>query len=87
MAQTNKNTTPETEKKQMPFTKKNYMWVVIGIVVLVIGMLLMIGGGSDDPDVFNEAMFNTRRLVIAPILILAGFGIEIYAIMLKDNKQ
>lgn len=73
------------EEKQMTFTKKNYLWVIIGIAVVAIGMLLMIGGGSSDPDVFNEAMFNARRLVVAPILILAGFGIEIYAIMLKNK--
>ena len=72
-----KNTASGTENKQMTFTKKNYLWVIIGIVVLAVGMILMIGGGSSDPDVFNEAMFNTRRLVVAPILILAGFIIEI----------
>lgn len=75
----------QKDEKQMTFTRKNYLWVIIGIAVAAIGMLLMIGGGSDDPDVFNEAMFNARRLIVAPILILAGFGIEIYAIMLKNK--
>lgn len=75
--------TDNQEKKQMPFNRGNYKWVLIGLAVLLIGFILMIGGGSDDPDVFNEGMFNFRRLTLAPILILAGFGIEFYAIMKK----
>lgn len=71
------------EQKQMPFNRDNYKWVLIGLAVLLIGFILMIGGGSDNPDVFNEGMFNFRRLTLAPILILAGFGIEFYAIMKK----
>lgn len=71
------------EKKQMPFNRYNYKWVLIGLAVLLIGFILMIGGGSDNPDVFNEGMFNFRRLTLSPILILAGFGIEFYAIMKK----
>lgn len=71
------------EKKQMPFNRDNYKWVLIGLVVLLLGFILMIGGGSDNPNVFNEGMFNFRRLTLAPILILVGFGIEFYAIMKK----
>lgn len=71
------------EQKKMPFNRDNYKWVLIGLAVLLIGFILMIGGGSDNPDVFNEGMFNFRRLTLAPILILAGFGIEFYAIMKK----
>lgn len=67
----------------MPFNRDNYKWVLIGLAVLLIGFILMIGGGSDNPDVFNEGMFNFRRLTLSPILILAGFGIEFYAIMKK----
>lgn len=75
--------TDNQEKKQMPFNRGNYRWVLIGLAVLLLGFILMIGGGSDNPDVFNEGMFNFRRLTLAPILILAGFGIEFYAIMKK----
>jgi len=75
--------TDNQQKKQMPFNRDNYKWVLIGLVVLLVGFILMIGGGSDNPDVFNEGMFNFRRLTLAPILILAGFGIEFYAIMKK----
>jgi hypothetical protein len=66
---------------KMPFGRDNYLWVLIGIAFILVGFLLMIGGGSDNPDVFNEAIFSFRRLTLAPILVLAGFGIEIYAIM------
>lgn len=85
MATNTKNSKPidNQEKKQMPFNRDNYKWVLIGLAVLVLGFILMIGGGSNDPDVFNESIFNFRRLTLSPILILAGFGIEFYAIMKK----
>ena len=73
--------------KQMPFGRDNYFWVIIGLAFLLVGFLLMIGGGSDDPDVFNEAIFNFRRLTLAPILVLTGFGIQIYAIMKKPKNK
>lgn len=77
----------EQEKKvQMPFGKDNYLWVIIGLLFILIGFLLMIGGGSDDPDVFNEAIFSFRRITLAPILVLIGFGIQFYAIMKKSKK-
>lgn len=72
---------------KMPFGRDNYLWVIIGIVFLLVGFLLMIGGGSEDPDVFNEAIFSSRRLTLAPILVLIGFGVEIYAIMKKPNDE
>lgn len=71
----------------LPFNRDNYKWVIIGLVFLLVGFLLMIGGGSDDPDVFNEAIFNFRRLTLAPILVLAGFGIQIYAIMKRPKNK
>ena len=72
---------------KMPFGRDNYLWVLIGIAFILVGFLLMIGGGSDNPDVFNEAIFSFRRLTLAPILVLAGFGIEIYAIMKKPKDE
>ena len=83
----NKNTTSEQEEVKMPFGRDNYLWVIIGLAFLIIGFLLMIGGGSDNPDVFNEAIFNFRRLTLAPILVLIGFGIQIYAIMKRPKKD
>lgn len=61
------------------------MFMIIGLVLIAIGYVLMAGGGSDDPNVFNDAIFNTQRLVFAPILVLAGFGVELYAIMTKSE--
>lgn len=77
----------DSDKNKMPFGRDNYVWVLIGIAFLIIGFLLMIGGGSNDPDVFNEAIFSFRRLTLAPILVLIGFGIEIYAIMKKPKDE
>jgi hypothetical protein len=71
----------------MPFGRDNYLWVLIGIAFILIGFLLMIGGGSNDPDVFNEAIFSFRRITLAPILVLIGFGVEIYAIMKKPKDN
>ena len=76
----------EKEKKPMPFGRENYKWVLIGLAFLLVGFLLMIGGGSDNPDVFNEGMFSFRRLTLAPILILIGFGIQFYAIMKRPKE-
>ncbi len=83
----NKQSTENEGMKQMPFGRDNYLWVIIGLAFLLVGFLLMIGGGSDDPDVFNEAIFNFRRLTLAPILVLTGFGIQIYAIMKKPKNK
>ncbi len=83
----NKNLKNEQEEVKMPFGRDNYLWVIIGLAFLLIGFILMIGGGSDDPDVFNEAIFNFRRLTLAPILVLIGFGIQIYAIMKRPKKD
>ncbi|MBO6025002.1 MAG: DUF3098 domain-containing protein [Bacteroidales bacterium] len=70
----------------MPFGKMNYIIVLIGIALIAIGFILMIGGGSSDPNVFNDQMFNPRRITIAPILVLAGFVVEIVAIFWKGKK-
>lgn len=69
------------------FKKKNYLWMVIGLIVIAIGFGLMAGGGSEDPAVFNEAIFSWRRIRLAPMLVLAGFGIEMYAILLNPDKK
>lgn len=73
----------ENKGMQFAFGRINYILMIAGLVVLLLGFILMIGGGSDNPDVFNMEIFNFQRLTLAPILILAGFAIEIYAIMKK----
>ena len=68
---------------EMPLTIKNYILLAVGLVVIIIGMVLMTGGGSDDPNVFNYDMFSWRRITLAPILIVGGFAFEIYALLKK----
>ncbi|RZJ57600.1 MAG: DUF3098 domain-containing protein [Flavobacterium sp.] len=63
------------------FEKVNYKILLIGIAVIALGFILMSGGGSDDPKVFSEAIFNFRRIRLAPTVVLIGFGITIYAIL------
>lgn len=76
----------EPEKKNtFVFGTFNYILMGVGIVVLLVGYILLSGGGSDDPNVFNEAMFDKRRLVAAPIMIVLGFVVEIFAIMLSPD--
>jgi hypothetical protein len=68
------------------FTRDNYMWMAIGIIVIAIGMVLMSGGASKDPAVFDrDSVYSTRRITVAPILILAGLVIEMYAIFKKPK--
>ena len=67
--------------------KKNFVLILIGLGIMILGYILLSGGGSDDPNAFNYDMFSFRRLVLAPVVILAGFGFEIYAIMKKPKKQ
>jgi hypothetical protein len=75
----------ETNKNTL-FGKQNLLWMLIGAVVIVLGFLLMAGGKNTDPNVFNEAeVYSTTRVTIAPLLIVAGLVIEIYAIMKKDK--
>ena len=75
------------KQREMPLTVANYKLMLIGLGIIILGFILMSGGGSDDPNVFNEAMFNFRRITLAPILVLAGFGFEIYAIMKKPKNK
>ena len=73
----------------MPLTARGLKYLLIGLVVMLSGIILMIGGGSDDPNVFNYAMFDFRRLVAAPVVILAGVAIMIIAIVKvpKEKKE
>jgi hypothetical protein len=77
----------ESIKSQFVFERKNYKFMLIGIAVIVLGFILMTGGGSDDPNVFNPEIYSWRRIRLAPALILIGFGIEVYAILLNPDKK
>ena len=69
------------------FGKKNYIIMIAGIVVILIGFALMLGGGSDDPTIFNEEIYNGRRIRVAPTVVLIGLAIEVYAIMANPSQE
>ena len=75
------------EENQVGFAlpKENYLYLAIGFVIILIGFLLMVGGGTDDPNVFSEEIFSWRRITLAPIVVLFGFIFEIWAIMKKPK--
>ena len=76
------------KNSNMAITPKGLKFLIVGLLVMVAGYILMMGGGSKDPQVFNYAMFDFRRLVAAPLVIVAGIVIEVIAIMgiFKDKK-
>jgi len=68
------------------FTKDNYLWMGIGIAIVLIGLLLMAGGNHPDPSVFDESeVYSTRRITIAPLMIIIGLMVEVYAIMKRPK--
>lgn len=73
----------------MAMTPKGLRYLLVGLIVMVSGYILMTGGGSDNPEVFNYAMFDFRRMVAAPVVIILGIVIEVVAIMglFKDNSK
>ena len=75
------NAATDKNDEQMPLTVRNYVLIIAGFVVILIGMVLMTGGGSDNPEIFNYEMFSWRRITLAPILIVGGFAFEIYALL------
>ena len=84
MKETKKQTAPATSL----FTRENYIWMIAGIILVGIGIILMSGGKSGDPNVFKEnEVYSVRRITIAPILILLGLGIEVYAIFKKPKAS
>ena len=76
----------EEQKHEFLFEKINYKILLVGIAVIALGFILMSGGGSDNPNVFNEEIFNFRRIRLAPTTVLIGFGITIYAILKNPKK-
>lgn len=72
---------------RFPIPKKNVLYILVGLVIMILGYILISGGGSTDPEVFSDEIFSARRLIVAPILILLGFGVEIFAIMYRSNNK
>lgn len=76
----------DNNKPQFLFGKRNYTIMLIGIAVIALGFILMSGGGSDDPKVFNPDIYNWQRIRLAPALVIIGLGIQIYAILADPKK-
>ncbi len=88
MAQKNKSVAKDTgQSDKMPLSKKNYLLMLIGFGAIVLGFILMVGGGSSSPEEFDYSMFSFRRITLAPIIVLAGFAFEIYAIMKRFDQE
>lgn len=75
----------EKNLTEFAIAKDSYKFLAIGFAIIILGFILMIGGKSDDPNVFNYEMFNFRRITLAPIVVMIGFIFEIWAIMRKPN--
>ncbi len=81
---------PKSGKKpnsEFIFQRRNYLFMFIGLICIALGFILMAGGGSNDPEVFNPDIYNFRRIRLAPTLVLIGLAIEVYAILLNPNKK
>ena len=77
----------EENKEGFLFEKVNYTFLLIGLSIIALGFILMAGGGSDDPNVFNPEIFSFRRIRLAPTVVLVGFGITIYSIFKKTDLK
>lgn len=82
-----KNSSEQQPKAEFIFQKRNYLFMFIGLAFIALGFILMSGGGSDDPNVFNPDIYSFRRIRLAPTLVLIGLGIEVYAILLNPDKK
>lgn len=77
----------DSDKIEFIFGEKNYKFMFIGLACIAVGFILMSGGGSDDPNVFNPEIFSFRRIRLAPTLVLIGLGFQIYAILLNPKGK
>ena len=77
----------ENNNQRMPFTRKNYYMMLIGLGVIVLGFVLMSGGGEHTATEFDESIFSFRRITLAPIVVITGFVFEVYAIMKRFNEE
>jgi hypothetical protein len=86
MSQKKNSSQPTKDNSGTMFSRENYLWMLAGAVIIAIGLLLMAGGKSDDPNVFNEKeVYSTTRITIAPILIILGLIVEMFAIFRKPK--
>jgi len=76
-----------TGSKKFLFEKRNYRFLFLALGIIALGFILMAGGGSEDPNYFNEEIFNFRRIRLAPTLVLIGFGVAMYSILTKKSTK
>tara|TARA_B100001079_G_C16282535_1_gene457220 strand:+ start:79 stop:324 length:246 start_codon:yes stop_codon:yes gene_type:complete len=76
-----------TQKKEFLLSKRNYRFLLLSIALIAFGFIIMAGGGSEDPNFFNPEIFNFRRIRLAPTIVLMGFGLAIYAILMPQKKS
>jgi len=77
----------EKQDDSILFEKDNFIWMIIGLVIIFTGFYLMSGGGSENPNDFNNEIFSSRRIVVAPIIVVIGFIVEVYAILKKTGEK
>lgn len=77
----------DTGPKKFLFEKRNYRFLFLSLLIISLGFILMAGGGSEDPNYFNEKIFNFQRIRLAPTFILIGFGIAIYSILTRETNK
>ncbi|MCM4150685.1 DUF3098 domain-containing protein [Arenibacter sp. N53] len=87
MSKKQNNNQQQKPRQEFIFQKRNYLFMFVGLAFITLGFILMSGGGSDDPNVFNPEIYNFRRIRLAPTLVLIGLGIEVYAILLNPHKK
>ena len=75
------NNIKDENDNKMPLTMKNYLLIAIGVVIIILGFVLMAGGDAATAEEFNQNIFSFRRITLAPIVVIAGFAFEIYAIL------
>ncbi|HRP90205.1 MAG TPA: DUF3098 domain-containing protein [Edaphocola sp.] len=84
---TNKKQNIAKERQIFQFNKENYVIMAVGMVLILLGFMLMAGGKSSDPNVYSEDIFSFRRITLAPIVVLLGFVVEVYAILKKPKAS
>ena len=77
----------QNQKKEFIFSKRNYRFLLLSLAVTALGFIIMVGGGSEDPNVFNPEIFNFQRIRLAPTIVLMGFGLAIYSILMPPKKN
>lgn len=74
------------QKDVLQFRKENYIILLVGVLVVILGFILMTGGGSGDPDIYNPEIFSFRRITLAPIVVLLGYALVMYSILKKPKN-